>query len=173
MFQIIFKGKEESGEWFDLGTRSVVKGTQYSYELRDEVSGFWDLNARIREDGKKADAKAIGSRKVGSRYDQIKRKSITFNETSDGQKFYNVIGIGYYVDEEGRFHSKRISNIDEVPEEIKSKFEIRKYEDVSPHRNIVLKDKLVVLVDKQDVESMVLLFFLEKIKPVFNTNHEE
>lgn len=161
-------GKADGAEWFDLGTKSVVKGTQYAFEVKDDISGAWNLNVRVRGDLKKADATPATSSNVGSIYDQIKRKSITFNETIDNQNFYNVIGITY-IDETGRLHSERISNIDEIPDEIKSRFIIKKYEEISPYKNIILKDKLVILVDKNNVEDMALLFFLQKIKPIFKS----
>lgn len=159
-------GKANGAEWFDLGTKSIVKGIQYSFEVKDDMSGVWNLNVRIQDDLKKADATAVTSSKVGSIYDQIKRKSITFNETVDNQNFYNVIGISY-IDEGGRLHLERISDINEIPDGIKSKFKIKKYGDISPHKNIILKDKLVTLVDKNNMEDMALLFFLQKIEPIF------
>jgi hypothetical protein len=167
MVEIILRGKAENGEWFDIGTKSIVSGMQHAFEVKDEISGVWNLNVRIQHNLKKADSKAIASSNVGYKYDQIKRKTITFNETSDMQRFYNVIGIAY-IDENGRLHSKRIIDINDVPEEIKSNFEIKKYQEVSPYQNITFKDKLVILIDKNKVEDMALLFFLQKIKPVLS-----
>jgi hypothetical protein len=164
MVEIEFLDKK-SGEWFDLGSKNVVSGVLYSFKIKDQVSGEWILNVRIQDTLKKADVIVATSENVSSLHDQIKRKTITFNETIDGENFYNVIGLGYV--ENGRFHSERISDIKDVSDEIKSKFEIKKYQDVSPHKNIILRDKLVVLVDKNNAEDMGLLFFLERIKPVF------
>lgn len=165
MVEIIFLKKEENSEWFDLGIKTVVKGTSYAFKIKDEISGEWLLNVRMHDSRAKADVIVVASEKTSSLHDQIKRKTITFNDSADGQKFYNVIGLGYQ--DNGRFHSERISDINGLPEDIKSKFEIKKYQEVSPHQSIILKDKLTILVDKDNIENMALLFFLQRIKPVF------
>lgn len=167
MVRITLLTKKESGEWFDLGFKSVVKGTLYSFRIDDEKSGQWLLNVRVHESGNKADVIVATSKEVSSLHDQIKRKTITFNETSDGSKFYNVLGFGYI--ENARFHSERISDINKISTgEIKSKFEIKKYNEVSIYENVSLQDKLVAVINKDQIEDMVLLFYLQKIKPVFS-----
>ena len=159
---------ENDGEWFDLGLKNVVRGTLHSFRVDDEKSGQWILNVRVHGSGNKADVIVATSEKVSSLHDQIKRKTTTFNETVDSTKFYNVLGFGHVDIDDKRFHSERTFDMNKIPEEIKSKFEIKKYDEVSRYKNLSLKNKLVAVIGKDKIEDMILLFYLQKIKPVFN-----
>jgi hypothetical protein len=158
---------KSTGSWFDLGSKSTVSGILYSFQIKDNESGEWILNVRTQDSLEKADVIAATTERTTSLHDQIKRKSMIFNQTSDGSRFYNVIGIGYVDD--GRFHFGRISDKSALPEEIISNFKVIKYHEASPHKSLSLKDKMVALVDKSDAKGMALLFFLERINPVFKT----
>lgn len=157
-------GKSDS-EWFDVGTHLMVSGAQYSIGLSDKISGDWIFDVKISSDGRKATVGAGRSEGTTSVHNQIKNKTIVLEETNDGRKFYSVLGIGYVNN--GRFQSERVSSLDDLVDELRSKFDIRKHQDVSSHPSNQLRDKLVALVEKNDPEKMVLLFFLQKIRPVF------
>ncbi len=153
------------GEWFDLATRKKDGGTIYAFHVSDQTSGKWLLNVRVSSSGEKSVVFAATSQKTGIVHNQIKRKSIVFNACSCGEHFYHPLGISYLEGE--RLRSKRVEKLDDVPEEILETFEIKKHEDVSPKSSTQLKEKLVALVEKNDVKKMALLFILEKICPIF------
>jgi len=158
--------KKEHGEWFDLGLKRVLEGEVYAYRITDTVSGEWLLNLKISTQVGKAAAEAVASERTSVLHDQIKRKSITFNACRDRQYLYHPLGIGLV--EKGRFRYSRVDKYDHVPEQIKEKFTLKRYEEVSPTEpSSSLKGKIVAVIDKEHLEQMVLLFFLEKIFPVF------
>ncbi|MEM3587027.1 MAG: hypothetical protein QXO71_06875 [Candidatus Jordarchaeaceae archaeon] len=158
--------KKTRGEWFDLGNRKPQCGEIYAFGVEDMISGNWVLNVRISETGEKAVVVAVASERAGFIHNQIKRKSVVFNTCSCGKHYYHPLGISYI--EGGRLHSRRIDSISDVPKEILDKFSIKRYEEVSPKSSIQLREKLVAVVEKNDVELMACLFVLEKIRPVFS-----
>jgi len=158
--------KKEHGEWFDLGLKRVLEGEVYAYRITDTISGEWLLNLKISTQVGKAAVEAVASERTSVLHDQIKRRSITFNACKDRQYFYHPLGIGLV--EKGRFRYKRVDKYDEVPQEIKDKFTLKLYEEVSPSEpSSSLKGKIVAVINREHLEQMVLLFFLEKILPVF------
>jgi len=154
-----------NGEWFDLGNRKVDSGVIYAFGVEDPVSGNWILNVRVSDSGEKIVVIAVASEMAGYLHNQIKRKSVVLNACSCGEHYYHPIGIGYVKG--GRFRSKRIVSLDDVPEEIRERFEIKRYEEVSPKSSVSLEGKLVALVKKGDIDKAALLFVLEKICSVF------
>lgn len=158
--------RELEGEWFDLGLRSVIRGVIYAYEISDEKSGKWLLNVRISEETGKAAVTAETSERTTWLHDQIKKKTDTFQTSVDGQKYFHPLGIGYV--ERGRFHYMRPDKLNDVPQEIREKFNLTKYEHVSPIRTSkTFNGKIVVVMEKDKPDEMALLFFMEKIRPVF------
>jgi hypothetical protein len=156
---------KQKGEWYDLGLRRILQGIIYAYEVVDEASGKWLFNVQFSEEEGKANVKAITSERTTWLHDQIKRKTDVFLASIEKEKYFHPLGITYL--KEGRLHYIRPNNIDEVPKEIRDNFYLTTYEKASPKPSSAFKGKIVVLVDKNNLEKMVHLFMLEKIRPVF------
>lgn len=159
---IKFLRKKES-IWYNCGLKKAVSGIIYAFGIDDKISGKWLLNVKISERYGKAIVVALTSEQTSFLHDQLKRKSMVWIKCKDSKKFYHPIGIAYLKND--RIHSKRITNLAEVPEEIQKNFDIRVYEEVSNKPSKTLKGKLVVIEDNP--EKMATLFFLEKIQPIF------
>jgi len=163
--------KKSAGQWFDLGLKRVLEGEVYAYRINDTISGEWLLNLKISTQVGKAIVEAVTSERTSVLHDQIKRKSITFNACKDRRYLYHPLGIGLV--EKGRFTYNRVNEFAEVPQEIKDKFTLKLYEEVSPTEpSSSLKGKIVAVIKREHLQQMVLLFFLEKILPVFPSPSE-
>jgi hypothetical protein len=164
-FSIELAGKSH-GEWYDLGVRRVVEGDIFAYRLFDEKSGEWLLNVKLSTEVGKSVVVAATSGKTTSLHDQIKGKSIVFNACTDGKSMYHPLGISYVAGQ--RLSYERIEKPEDIPADIGDRFLVRKYEDVSPLKpSRAFKGKLVAVVPTDHPDDMALLFFLEKIAPVF------
>jgi hypothetical protein len=159
--------RQSQGEWYDLQLRRVINGDIFAYGLVDKVSGQWLLNVKMSEEEKKAIVLAPTSERTSSIHDQIKRKTMVFKTCTDGQAMYHPLCVDCVVGR--RVVGKRVERIDDVPSEIKDQFALRKYEEVSPITPArALKGKLVAVIGRDHPENMALLFFHEKIAPVFS-----
>jgi hypothetical protein len=154
---------KKDGSWYNCGLKRVVHGTIYVYKINDIISGEWILNVKILEKEEKAIVIAPTSEHTTFLHDQLKRKSMVWNMCKDCKKFYHPLSIAYLKN--NRLHSKRIENLAEVPEEIQKNFYIKTYDEVSSKKSKTLKGKLVAVED--DPMKMAILFFLEKIQPIF------
>jgi hypothetical protein len=165
-FSIELAGKSH-GEWYDLGVRRVVEGDIFAYRLLDEKSGKWLLNVKLSEEVGKAVVVAATSEKTTSLHDQIKGKSIVFNTCTDRKLMYHPLGISCVAGQ--RLSYERMEKPEDIPADIRDRFLVRRYEDVSPlGPSRPFKGKLVIVVASDRPDDMALLFFLEKIAPVFN-----
>jgi hypothetical protein len=157
------------GEWYNIELRKVVKGNIFAYQLFDEEnedSGEWLLNVKLSEEAGKAIVVAVASKKTTSLHDQIKRKSIVLNSCTDRDLMYHPLGLASIVGQRLRY--KRVEKPEEIPPDIRGRFTVKKYEEVSPTpRSRPFKGKLVAVVPRDQPEDMAILFFLEKIAPVF------
>ncbi len=162
---INFMNKKE-GEWFDQNLRRTIQGTLYFYEVDHKGSGVYLVTVSMCEQEGKAVVSTTLTDENSTLQDQLKRHSIVFNQGRNEGTYYHPLSRSYT--EEGRLRYKRITNEDEVPEDIKQNFTIDKYENVSPKTARALQGKLVVEVPKDKPEKMVLLYALEKIIPAYH-----
>jgi len=158
--------RQSRGQWYDLGLRRVIEGDIFAYQLIDQASGEWLLNVKMSTEAGKSVVVAATSERTTSLHDQIKRKSIVFNACADRNLMYHPLGLASVVGQ--RLTYKRVEKLEKVPPDIKGLFMIKKYEEVSPTpRSRTFKGKLVAVVPRDRHEAMAILFFLEKIAPVF------
>lgn len=155
------------GRWFDIEGKRPVVGQIYEYEATVPHSGRWILSLRIA--GDKAIMQARFSEGTTLLHNQITgRKSEVFRTSVKDGFYYNLIGIGC-VDTKGRYHCRRISSEEEVPEEIRNQFILQVYEDAVPgpvSARYSQRRKLVALVPKNKPEQMAKLFMLQRICPI-------
>jgi len=161
MVDVIFLEKKNC-EWFDSGERRLLHGVNHAFKIIDQKSGEWLVNVKISDEGK-AVVSAPTSQMTSSIHDQLKRKTIVFNPCKDRNELYNLLGISYIG--EGRLHYERLEDVSFVPPEIRRNFELTIHEAVAGTDRF--KGKIVVIVSKEKPEDMALLFFLQRIKPVF------
>jgi len=149
-------------EWFDKFTRSTKKGVKYAYKLIDENGEEWLLNATEEESGSSCIITVETSEKASLLHEQLKRRSDIWN-MADKQagKLYHIISLPYL--QKDQLKRKMLSNESELPEQLKS-YEIRRFEEVTSKKRF--EGKLVVLADKNDIDSMVKFFYYEKIYPM-------
>ena len=161
IMEINFLGKTKA-EWFDKFTRTNKSGTKYAYKLIDDNGKEWLLNATEEENGSSCIITAETSEKANLLHEQLKRKSDTW-AIADKQagKLYHIISLPYL--EKDQLKRKMLSNESELPEQLKS-YEIRRFEEVTSKKKF--QGKLVVLVNKNDIDSMVKFFYYEKIYPM-------
>ena len=161
IMEINFLGKTKA-EWFDKFTRTNKSGTKYAYKLIDDNGKEWLLNATEEENGSSCIITAETSEKANLLHEQLKRKSDTW-AIADKQagKLYHIISLPYL--EKDQLKRKMLSNESELPEKLKS-YEIRRFEEVTSKKKF--EGKLVVLADKNDIDSMVKFFYYEKIYPM-------
>lgn len=156
--------KREEGEWFDISEKKVRKGEIYIYFVEDAVSNrSWVFNVRLSED--KAEVSPICGSGTTIIDKQIKNKTDIYKKVpEDPSKYFHPLGITYL--EGRRVRYKRPKNINEIPGEIIDEFNIKLYDKIIRYPPRHLKGKYVVVVNKHDIEKMVLLFVYEKIHPI-------
>jgi len=149
-------------EWFDKFTRSTKKGIKYAYKLIDDNGEEWLLNATEEENGSSCIITVETSERASLLHEQLKRRSSIWN-TADKQagKLYHIISLPYL--QKDQLKRKMLSNESELPEQLKS-YEIRRFEEVTSKKKF--EGKLVVLADKNDIDSMIKFFYYEKIYPM-------
>jgi len=149
-------------EWFDKFTRSTKKGIKYAYKLIDDNGEEWLLNATEEENGSSCIITVETSERASLLHEQLKRRSSIWN-MADKQagKLYHIISLPYL--QKDQLKRKMLSNESELPEQLKS-YEIRRFEEVTSKKKF--EGKLVVLADKNDIDSMVKFFYYEKIYPM-------
>ena len=159
--EINFLSKTKA-EWFDKFARTTRTGTKYAYEIIDENGEKWLLNATEEESGSSCIITAETSEKASLLHEQLKRKSDTW-AIADKQagKLYHIISLPYL--QKDQLKRKMLSSTSELPEQLKS-YEIRRFIDVTSKKRF--EGKLVVLVDKNDIDSMIKFFYYEKIYPM-------
>jgi len=151
-----------NAEWFDKFSRSNKKGIKYAYKLIDDNGEEWLLNATEEENGSSCIITVETSEKASLLHEQLKRRSSIWN-MADKQagKLYHIISLPYL--QKDQLKRKMLSNESELPEQLKS-YEIRRFEEVTSKKKF--EGKLVVLADKNDIDSMVKFFYYEKIYPM-------
>lgn len=159
--EINFLSKTKA-EWFDKFTRTTKTGTKYAYKIIDENGEEWLLNATEEENGSSCIITAETSEKASLLHEQLKRKSDTW-AIADKQagKLYHIISLPYL--QKDQLKRKMLSSTSELPEQLKS-YEIRRFEEVTSKKRF--EGKLVVLVDENDIGSMIKFFYYEKIYPM-------
>ena len=155
--EIRLVGSKE-GEWFDKFSKSNIKGKLYDFEIKDALNKMWRITVEIAADGSKAIAWAPVSEGTDFISEQLKRKSIVFNPTRDNKEFYHIISPAYTT--ENRIKKKMLEDPNEIPEELKQ-FKIGRFQEVTDKKKF--ENKLVVIVDKNDPESIAKIFYFEKI----------
>jgi len=159
--EINFLSKTKA-EWFDKFTRTTKTGTKYAYKIIDENGEEWLLNATEEENGSSCIITAETSEKASLLHEQLKRKSDTW-AIADKQagKLYHIISLPYL--QKDQLKRKMLSSTSELPEQLKS-YDIRRFEEVTSKKRF--EGKLVVLVDENDIGSMIKFFYYEKIYPM-------
>lgn len=159
--EINFLSKTKA-EWFDKFTRTTKTGTKYAYKIIDENGEKWLLNATEEENGSSCIITAETSEKASLLHEQLKRKSDTW-AIADKQagKLYHIISFPYL--QKDQLKRKMLSSTSELPEQLKS-YDIRRFEEVTSKKRF--EGKLVVLVDENDIGSMIKFFYYEKIYPM-------
>jgi len=159
--EINFLSKTKA-EWFDKFTQTTKSGTKYAYKLIDENGEEWLLNATEEESDSSCIITVETSEKASLLHEQLKRRSDIWN-MADKQagKLYHIISLPYL--EKDQLKRKMLSKASELPEQLKS-YEIRRFEEVTSKKKF--QGKLVVLVNKNDIDSMVKFFYYEKIYPM-------
>ena len=76
-------------------------------------------------------------------------------------KLYHIISLPYL--QKDQLKRKMLSSTGELPEQLKG-YDIRRFEEVTNKKRF--EGKLVVLADKNDIDSMVKFFYYEKIYPM-------
>jgi hypothetical protein len=153
----------KEGKWFDKLSRTVIEGKLYDFEIKDALNKTWRVTVEIASDTSKAIVWAPVGESTDFVSEQLKRKSIVFNSTKDNTSFYHIISPTYLA--ENRVKKKMLEDSDEIPEELKQ-FKISKFQEVTDKKKF--ENKLVVLVNKNDAESMAKIFYFEKINPLVN-----
>lgn len=155
--EITLVGSKE-GEWFDKFSRLTIKGKLYDFETKDALKKKWRITVEIAADGSKAVAWAPVSEGTDFISEQLKRKSVVFNSTKDGKEFYHIISPSQTT--ENRVRKRMLENLNEIPEELKQ-FKISRSHEVTDKKRF--KNKLVIIVNKNDPESIAKIFYFEKI----------
>lgn len=159
------------GTWFDAGLRRRVRGTIYQYEIQDSRSGWSTIEVCTSESPPKAIVRLVNSEQIGGVYEQLRQKTDVFQPCrEDAETYYHPLKVGY-LDELGRLHYHRPSEMEEVPREIEQSYQLDLYENVALHSECTsFRGKLVVLVPKSDLEQMARLFILEMVHPIFDVS---
>ena len=159
--KLVFLGKT-NGEWFDDLARTFKKGIKYAYQLVDDNGQEWLLNASEEENGATCKVSIETSEKATLLHEQLKRRSdVWFTADKQPEMLYHVISLPYL--ENKQLKRKMLSNTRELPEQL-MEYNIKKFKEVTNKKK--LEDKLVVVVPKGDIESMVKFFYYEKIYPL-------
>jgi hypothetical protein len=159
--EINFLSKTKA-EWFDKFARTTKSGTKYAYKIIDENGEEWLLNATEEENGSLCIITVETSEKASLLHEQLKRRSDIWN-MADKQagKLYHIISLPYL--QKDQLKRKMLSSASELPEQLKS-YEIIRFEEVTSKKKF--QGKLVALVDKNDIGSMIKFFYYEKIYPM-------
>jgi len=166
----------KEGEWFDREQERLVRGIIYVYEVIDRCSGRWKVKVRFSPQINKAVALISESDGASWQHNALTGKSMVFKQSTMPGKYYNELGISYCIEHQKRVKRKRVTNIEDIPEEILkilNPSEIVRYEEAvpsaspSPHRR-----KLVALVGENQPDVMALLLVLERIRPIFCSPNE-
>jgi hypothetical protein len=159
VMKLMFIGSEE-GEWFDFGIRTQVKGIISSYQIQHNSIGFHHLTIKASND--KAVISSPLSSQTNNIASQIKSRSLVFQKSDFSNKYYHLISIAYL--DNGRLRRKRVKDMIDVPIYIYNHFEIKKHHEVN--KAIGHSDKLVGLIEPDDIKSMALAFVSEMIVPI-------
>ncbi len=160
--EIKLVGSKE-GEWFDKFSKSTIKGKLYDFEIKDALNKIWRITVEIAADGSRAIAWAPVSESADFISEQLKRKSIVFNSTRDNKELYHIISPTYIT--ENRVRRGMLESLNEVPEELKQ-YKIIRFQEVTDKKRF--ENKLVIIVNKNDPESIAKIFYFEKINPLLD-----
>ena len=98
-------------------------------------------------------------------------KTLLFQKSKIPNYVYIPLSIAY-VDKSNRLHYNRVSDIKDVPEELRNNFELRRYEDVAPPELINPRNpnlgKISVIVEDNNPEKMALLYIFTRILPAYS-----
>ncbi len=153
--------KKENGEWFDIESKTNQTGLVYAFSLKDQQSGEWLLNVKVSNQGKIV-VTAETTSQTTSIHDQIKRQSMVL-KPYDSNKVYQLLGISSL--DNGRVSKSRVDDIKTLDKEVVKKFNLDRYSLIKKDSN--LANKIIAIVNKDEIEKIVYLFYLEKIKPLF------
>jgi len=157
--------KREKGEWFDRFKRETTKGLIIDFSYEDSNIGKWKIEVKHSEEYNNAGITAPWSNNESKIANQLKKKSMLFQLTeNDESSYYVPFGIGYTDGE--RFRTRRVSDQSELSSEIKSNFEIEKYQQVRSNPSKQFNNKLVYVCKKDDYKKMAFAFILQRIYPV-------
>lgn len=160
--------KKSDAEWFDKFSRKVVSGTKYAYKIVDDSNTEWLLNATEEKDQKFCVITIETGQNTSLLDEQLKRKSAVFSESDiKPNMLYHIVSIPYLS--EKQLKRKMYDSFDQLPEYLRS-FDLAKYEKVTEKQKF--KGKIVVMVNKDDIEEMVHFFYYEKIYPLINKNEQ-
>jgi len=150
-------------EMFDITDRKNHKGKIFVYLLKDEA-GQWNINAFAYEDGSKCVVRLVSSDCVTPACEQLKRTSMLFI-SSGPDTYYSLVKFSSMS--QGRLKKGEIEDETALGPEFEQ-FEVLKYGDLKPGSR--LRNKLIIRVRKTDTDSMVKLFYIEKILPLKRVN---
>jgi hypothetical protein len=161
--------KMETAEWYDVDLRCRIRGSVYAYTFayRNEE---WLINVRIAENGDLAIIELVSSSRADFTARQLIQKTIKLQRSRIEGYLYVPLSITYIDQTNNRLHYRRLSNIQQVSEEIRNSFKLDVYERVAPpqkmHSRNRLLGKLVVLIRQDEPEKMAQLYVLSRILPI-------
>ncbi len=176
----------KSGFWYDISDKKIKNGCIYVYEISGEnilnkKIGQWILNVYIEKNRSKAFVKAPVSENTGILDYQIRSKTIVFMQVPpENLKYYNYFyhPISIFKLEGAKINKERINSENEIPKYIKEdnfikktdKVKFEKYGDILKGEK--LKDKMIVLIEKDYPCLLAYYFYLEVIVGVYLNNEQ-
>ncbi|RJS84241.1 hypothetical protein CW702_02770, partial [Candidatus Bathyarchaeota archaeon] len=141
--------------WVDMSLRQLREGRVRIYSVNDPVTGKWLFKVCEDLEMHRTIIKALKC-PPGRLFAQLEGSTMLFQKCSRRKGYYyDVVSISY-EDENGRLRRNVVESFDEIPEPLKSNFEVSTYEEVTGHK--APGKKLVVLCREGDEKSMILLF---------------
>jgi len=161
--------ESKTAEWYDIGLRCRIRGNVYAYTFAYK-NDEWLINVRIAENGVLAIVELVSSSRADFIGRQLTQKTMKLERSKIEGYLYIPLSIAYVDRINNRLHYSRLSNIQDVPEEIRNSFKLDIYENVAPHQKIHprnrLLGKLVVLIRQNEPKRMAWLYVLSRILPI-------
>lgn len=161
--KVSLKGVRKAS-WLDPFSMSEVKGEEFFYLVKDDLSGEWLFKVRVPKDENKITINVVESSEADFIYDLIKRRTIVFIRGKYSDLYYHPLSMAH-LGVRGLSY-KRLHNIKKVPDYLLYRFDITAYKELKHNNKPGFG--VVAIVPKGVYEKMVELFVLEIIWPIFN-----
>jgi hypothetical protein len=154
--------ERKSDYWVDMSLKEIRNGAVYFYRVSDPITGKWLFKICLDKEYHRKTIKAIKC-PAGEGYVQLEGRTMLFQKSVIEGYLYDVISLSY-LDDNKRLRRNIVSDISEVPQNIREKFKIEIYEKATGKHAI--GKRLVTLCKEDNNRMIIILFLLQRAWPI-------